>query len=914
MYTTVRKQTAALFVAAITGILLLMLIYPLRVFREDIPVRGTGEITQISEPVTDAMDTGEYFTAQYSHLQTAEVYIAQAEADTILRAVVFSQNEDGSMRMRAQEDVPVPALSGEYLPIPLDLSLEPGSTQVLILTALQGSFRVGFEDASAIGRMDPAVNWLPVTGFYHDTTVENSALSMKLTYRIPARKKLSAALAGAFVLGTLLAMGLILLFFRRREKAGEHTTVLQVLRAVFTPVIIVTAAVLLYEILVRKRFDPRVPDLIFYSAGTVLLAAGGLYALWRAPGAGQNAARAESTPDAESQTPAGHSLRHLLISLSFAAAFSAGCTYTNAVYELQHTIPRRKMLIYLLLMLLFTFSWKELTGKGEKKGLRILRLSGAAGCLAFLGVYGYHCVTDPRTLQLYETLPGGPGAEDLLAARLIWPAAALLTLLISLLLCGLIPVLSAWFSRSQSSAEAGAGANASARCTVRPLWWTLLPFGLFLALMLIFHGQWTWTFLVAGLSVLYAVRYALWEERRLWLTDLSRGIVLQFLYMMAVSLLHRYFMSFLYTRYPMDFFTVTVTAVYLSIVSAASTVLLLEKRRLLRGLTLRERFRGAFGEWVLFGVVNSYLILTMSRTGFLTTGATAVLLLFTEFISAHRRSRKEAGKVLLAVPVMLLAVTLAFPAVFTAQRIVPPLVGQPRLYADEWLPDHVLRNRHLDSGYYINIERFINVFGNRVLNFEEDWLKYDWRLEVDPVRVSPAKAQPAPEGRTYYASAGAHRLPGGHILPGRILYDAQDQAQEAQEMEGQAQDYSNGRLTIYRLYLSQLNLTGHEQMGLTAPDGEEIPHAHNVFLQVSHDFGMIAGLAFVVFLFLTGIRAGLYYKRKHSFERYTLLPLAILVTFVTAGMVEWVFQVCHPATIVLLPAITPLLFKENYGN
>ena len=184
----------------------------------------------------------------------------------------------------------------------------------------------------------------------------------------------------------------------------------------------------------------------------------------------------------------------------------------------------------------------------------------------------------------------------------------------------------------------------------------------------------------------------------------------------------------------------------------------------------------------------------------------------------------------------------------------------------------------------------------------------------DPVRVSPAKAQPAPEGRTYYASAGAHRLPGGHILPGRILYDAQDQAQEAQEMEGQAQDYSNGRLTIYRLYLSQLNLTGHEQMGLTAPDGEEIPHAHNVFLQVSHDFGMIAGLAFVVFLFLTGIRAGLYYKRKHSFERYTLLPLAILVTFVTAGMVEWVFQVCHPATIVLLPAITPLLFKENYGN
>ena len=910
MYRTVKKQTAALAVAAIITVLLLTLVWPLRVFREDIPVQGTGVLTQISEPVTDVLDAGEYFVAQYSHLQTAEVYIEDAAPDTLLRAVVFSQNEDGSMRMRAQEDVPVPGEDFKgYLTIPLDLALEPGTTHVLILTAPQGSFRVGFEDAGQILQSDAEDSWIPVTGFHHDTTVENSALSMKMIYRIPARKKLSAVAAGLILLGGLAAAGLILLIFRHRkkadEKADDDTTVLKVLQTVFTPLILVTAGVLLFEILVRKRFDPRIPDLIFYSAGTLLLAAAGLYALWCAPEASQNAARSDGAAGSGTDAPETgflHRLRHLLISLSFAAALSAGCTYTNAVYELQHTIPRRKMLIYLLLMLLLTYSRKEFSGKDDnhevKKGLKILRLTGLAACAVFLGIWGYHCIADPRTLQLYETLPGGPGEEDLTAARLIWPAAGLLCLLISQLLCGLIRRI-----KERSGKEPSAGGQG-----IRPVLWTMLPFALFLVLMLIFHGQWTWTFLVAGLSVLYAVRYALWEERSKWLTFLARGIVLQFLYMMTVSLLHRYFMSFLYTRYPMDFFTVTVTAVYLSIVSAASAVLLLEKRRQLRALPFRERFRGSFGEWILYGVVNSYLILTMSRTGFLTTGAVTILLIAAELVGASKHSRKGARRMLMAVPAMLAAVILAFPAVFTAQRIVPPLVGQPTLYAEEWLPDHVLRNRHLDSGYYINIERFINVFGNRVLNFEEDWLKYDWRLEVDPIRVSPALAEPAPESRRYYASAG------GQILPGRtqVLYDAQDQ--EAQEMEGEAQDYSNGRMTIYRLYLKEMNLTGHRQMGLTAPDGEEIPHAHNVFLQTAYDFGLIAGGAFVVFLFLTGIQAGLYYKRKHSFERYTLLPLAILVTFVTAGMVEWVFQVCHPATIVLLPAVTPLLFKENYGN
>jgi hypothetical protein len=43
----------------------------------------------------------------------------------------------------------------------------------------------------------------------------------------------------------------------------------------------------------------------------------------------------------------------------------------------------------------------------------------------------------------------------------------------------------------------------------------------------------------------------------------------------------------------------------------------------------------------------------------------------------------------------------------------------------------------------------------------------------------------------------------------------------------------------------------------------------------------------------------------------TLLPGLLLTGFIMTGMVEWIFQMCNPFTIVLLFACLPLCVREQ---
>lgn len=68
----VEKKNAALFVTALITVLLLSLLWPLRLFKQDIPFAG-GEIIQSTGEINDGNDAGEYFAAQYPHLQSVRM-------------------------------------------------------------------------------------------------------------------------------------------------------------------------------------------------------------------------------------------------------------------------------------------------------------------------------------------------------------------------------------------------------------------------------------------------------------------------------------------------------------------------------------------------------------------------------------------------------------------------------------------------------------------------------------------------------------------------------------------------------------------------------------------------------------------------------------------------------------------------
>lgn len=75
-----------------------------------------------------------------------------------------------------------------------------------------------------------------------------------------------------------------------------------------------------------------------------------------------------------------------------------------------------------------------------------------------------------------------------------------------------------------------------------------------------------------------------------------------------------------------------------------------------------------------------------------------------------------------------------------------------------------------------------------------------------------------------------------------LVASAQDEAGMSD-----AEDFSNGRLEIFRSYMDNWNATGHTEMGVLLPDGSISVHAHNTYLQVIHDHGLIVGIYFLCF-------------------------------------------------------------------
>ena len=138
--------------------------------------------------------------------------------------------------------------------------------------------------------------------------------------------------------------------------------------------------------------------------------------------------------------------------------------------------------------------------------------------------------------------------------------------------------------------------------------------------------------------------------------------------------------------------------------------------------------------------------------------------------------------------------------------------------------------------------------------------------------------------------------------------------------EEEGGDISNGRFALFQKYIAQWNLTGHELMGVPLEDGSLSVHAHNTYLQVIHDHGLITGAVFVLLGAVTlaqMLRYAYYHlyrlrRRQEKRDEYAALPLAVFVAFAAAGLVEWLFHPCNPMGFAVMAALAPLLiFKRK---
>jgi hypothetical protein len=268
---------------------------------------------------------------------------------------------------------------------------------------------------------------------------------------------------------------------------------------------------------------------------------------------------------------------------------------------------------------------------------------------------------------------------------------------------------------------------------------------------------------------------------------------------------------------------------------------------------------------------------------------------------------------------MLVSVLVCFPAAFTLQRIVPTMVSDPVFYMIDDADTQIRGGACWDSPNFMCVERFAGLFASKILgadlgdySFPTD--KYNYDSDGNVLYDNYGYPLEESNEESYYEEGRAEDT--DEFLLAANGFTAAEYHMLLEQMPGyvDADDVldviSNGRITIFRSYIKNLNLTGHDVMGAELPGGEIAVHAHNTYIQVAYDHGIIVGAVFALVILMAIFAGAAGYLDKKNKEPLKMLVFALAVGFVVAGMTEWVFHLCNPMTIALLLSMAGIVGRE----
>ena len=714
-----------------------------------------------------------------------------------------------------------------YQDVLVDIDMEVGTMYYCILQGSDSEIFVAME------AVDPSNN--PYSGllYYDNSEVPGMGLAADYNYILPLRKEKVFLFGGIIaVLTAVLALAAGKIF----KKNDKLITVEQAFKAVANPVVAVGTVACLIAVLMGVCGKYLLDNTFFFIS--VLLLAGILFY-----GINHNRDGQESVFTLEYiKTHIGD----LLQSFFIAGAISACCEYMSGLYDIHHAVAERKEMLWFALAVIAMFKLKE-----------IVNLYNLV-YLIVAGICGYQYYQTHLTAEMDEA-----------SVQVLKYTVYIAILLGMILLRSVVALCKKKLARVD-------------------VWYAGLLLVFFGAAILFRNGRW-WTVAMAVSFVLFYLTYGMWEHKERLLTNVCRGIVLQFLLATGYALLHRPYLTFRTARYPHIFHTVTITAAYLTIVECAVLVMLLSK------MAKSKKLKDYWKELVLFGVVSSYIVFTMARTAFFAVAATLVFAVIFMAAGKGMEKVKNMGRI---VGMMILAVVVCLPVTFTMQRTIPALYSDPYMYEIEDFTEDAKRGRKLDSVEFMRVGRFIDVFAEKIFNIPEG--TFDIYGEIAAYNEEHGI-------ETSEISSVSDEVIG--VEPEGKLVASADYVPEAESEEDD--DYTNGRLDIFRSYIEQLNMTGHEGMGAILEDGETAVHAHNIYLQVAYDHGIPTGILFLLVGIVTFVRACLYYVKKKETIAYAALPAVITVAVAVAGVVEWIFHISNPCGLALLLVITPFFFREE---
>lgn len=849
----VYKSKAIQMVILIVTACLLVSLWPLRIWHETITESILPETGSMTSVVNDESTILQSFVAQYDHMNTISLYLGdETEGESFY---VRMLNEGQAVIAEEEVQIEPENLPG-YYKVLIDVDMEVGKMYHLIV---QGNRSDVFLGCEFIPMTD-----MPYAGnmYYNSSTVEGMNLVADYNYSVPLRKGKVFLFGGLLVVLAALLTGGVKVYYKKRE--DKLITVERVFKSVMNPIVAASTIVCLAAVCMGAC-GKYLLDNIFFFASVILLSLILFY--------GINHNRDGQKPVITLEYIKSH-LPDLLQSVFIAGGISGCCEYMAGLYDIHHAMAERKEMLCFALAIIVMFKWKEIFNLWN---LIYLAIAGVAGYLYYQNQVG---ILAQRTIN---------------EAEIPWNLQVIRhTVLIGILL-GLILIrtVTGLVKRKLAAPD---------------FLYSGLILCFFAAIIIFRNGRWWTVALAVGFGLFY-LTYGMWEHKERLLVNICRGVILQFMLTTGYALLHRPYLTFRTARYTHIFHTVTITATYLTIVECAAVVILLSK------LSKSRKLRDFWKEAVLFGVVSSYMLFTMSRTAFFAVGVT---LFFAVVIMSAGKKKEMLRSIGRSFGIMVLAVVVCLPVTFTVQRTVPVLVSDPYVYEIESYVDEALRGRKLDSVEFMRVGRFIDVFAEKIFSIPEgtfdiygEIAEYK-RTHADRIKIEEEDITLEETGSNGEEPADAGVENSEAADP--VEADDSDVSLEETapwEDDPQKEDYTNGRLDIFRSYIEQLNMTGHEEMGAVLKDGAIATHAHNIYLQAAYDHGIPVGILFVFTGAGTFAASLLYYYKKKDKITYAALPAVATVAVAVAGMVEWIFHLCNPCGFVLMIAITPLLLRKD---
>lgn len=918
MYKIVKKSRAIQSVIILLTLFVMITIYPLRMWEENIPSVSNQLLAGSSDSVGEDYML-QRFIAQYDHLGTINLYMTDFEngwnRDLRVDSFLFRML-DSDMQIMFEEEVDV-----RFIDIPgfcsvyINEDLEVGRDYYFFLQGIKGSRAwFGLEETASAGTQ--YVSRL----IYNYDELPGYNIIGEYNYTVPLRKDKVFLYDAALLLCALIGVAAVELYFRLTKK-DKLITIERAFR--FTANILVTAAtaVSIWTISIKKFFTGQTVDNVFYTVGVLLCGALLYYAI------NHKRDRAAYIPLSQKWKENG---QNLLQAACIAAAVWACSNYMNGLYEIHHRVAERQLMVFLALAAIVMCTKKEICNR-----ITFIYAAAAAGVTIW-----YHSIY-----------------VDYLAMD-EWDIRILRWGILAVILSGFL-IVNIMMQIIRKKKPSGLS------------YWYGAIIAAFFILIIVFRNTRWWTVAMAAAFTLFYIRFSLWDKKAYLLQNICNGLLINFVCCMVFSLVRRPFLSWIYPRFPFIFHTVTVTAVYMTFILCAALMKLMDKYRTAKELTGMSLGAAIWKELLLFGMSATYMLFTASRTGFL---AVAVMIIAALILFAADLGRAKLKKMGIFIGMMIVSVIWCFPIVFTGQRLLPAVCDNVFRYEIEEFPDAITRGNEWDSMYYITVGRFAEVFNNKIFGIpeggstayerSEEYQKYRakrfnskgevvWEGSIEELENGENQDSGAASGES--AENTDNKTQNGEALGEAESIEAagekhlniigtkteeeraaEDAAAVQREQEAlssgseetadaepeeeviddtsvyeKTEEYANGRMDIFRSYMEQLNLTGHDEMGALLPDGSTAVHAHNIYLQVAYDHGLIVGILFVAVGAASFVQGCIYYKRRKNQVACAALPAVVIAAFAMAGLVEWIFHLCHPAGFILMLVLAPLLFDMS---